>query len=85
MCASVLLYCYLPARVGPGTEFQVTPLIIEGEPGDVDLAGALEDPRGHEQTLALVRHNHIRLIGAVKLFISTKTSRGEEIVMSSKL
>ena len=34
--------CYLEPVVGPAPELHLAALIIEGEPGDVDLAGGLE-------------------------------------------
>jgi hypothetical protein len=39
--------------VGPGPELEVTALLVEGEPGDVDLAGGLEQAyRGESVDIA---------------------------------
>ena len=35
------VFLHLPARVGPGAKLEVTLLVVEGKPGDVDLARRL--------------------------------------------
>ena len=47
-------------------------LIVEGEPGDVDLTGGLEDAGGDVGAAPRVCHDHIGREGAVKLLISTE-------------
>ena len=63
---------YLPAGIGPGSKFEIAQLIVEREPGDVDLTGALEDPRRDVKALPVIGNDDICLKGSVKLFISTK-------------
>ena len=62
--------CDLPARVGPRAKLEVALLVVEGEPGDVNLARRLEDARRYEETVALVPHHNVRLVRPVKLLIS---------------
>ena len=62
---------HLKSIVGPTTEFELTFLVIEGEPGDVNFASALEDTRWQVIATAITPHHHIRLVRAVKLLIRT--------------
>ena len=62
--------CDLPARVGPRAKLEVALLVVEGEPGDVNLARRLEDARRYEETVALIPHHNVRLVRPVKLLIS---------------
>jgi hypothetical protein len=64
---------YLPPWIGPGSELQIAQLVVEREPGDVDLAGALEDPRRDVKALPVIRNDDICLKGTVKLLIRTVT------------
>ena len=57
---------YLIAVVGPRSELDHALLVVEGEPGDVDLARALEDARRDVGAEALVGHHHVRRICPVK-------------------
>ena len=41
-------------------------LIVEGEPGDVDGAGGLEDAGGDVGAEARAAHHHVRLVRRVK-------------------
>ena len=43
-CIDVELSSYVKSVVGPAPELQLAVLVIEGEPGDVDLTRGLEDP-----------------------------------------
>ena len=61
--------CDLPARVGPRAKLEVALLVVEGEPGDVDLAGGLEEAGGHVEATAVTAHNHIRLVSPIKLLV----------------
>ena len=40
------VFLHLPARVGPGAKLEVTLLVVEGKPGDVDLARRLKTIKG---------------------------------------
>ena len=42
-CIDGGLWSYVKSIVGPTSEFQFAVLVIEREPGDVDLTGGLED------------------------------------------
>ncbi len=61
--------CDLPARVGPRAKLEVALLVVEGEPGDVNLARRLEDPRRNIQASALIVDHHIGLVRPVELLI----------------
>ena len=52
----------------PRPKLEVTPLIVEGEPGDVDGAGTLEHPWGYPKALAIVRDHHVGAECRVKAF-----------------
>ena len=66
------LYNYLKTIIGPTPEFHLTILIIEGEPGDVDLAGGHEDPGRDVGADPLVGHHHVGGVGRVKSFTGTR-------------
>ena len=57
---------YIEAVVGPAAKLHLTVLVVEGEPGDVDLAGGHEDAGGDVGAQPLVRHHHISRVGSVK-------------------
>ena len=59
----------LPTRVGPGAKLEVTLLVVKGEPGDVDLAGGLEDARGDVEHGAVLGDHDVRLERPVESFI----------------
>ena len=58
----------------PGPELEVTGLVVEGEPGDVDLAGGLEDARRHVEHGPVRSGNNIRLERSVESLIRTDIS-----------
>ena len=60
---------YLPSVVGPATELEFAFLIIKREPCNVYLARALKDARRYVEAGALRGHHHVRLKGAVELFV----------------
>ena len=61
---------HLKPIVGPAAELHITVLVIEGEPGDVYLAGGLEDARGYVGAAAPIRHHHVGWEGPIKLLVS---------------
>ena len=61
---------HLEAIVGPAAELHITVLVIEGEPGDVYLAGGLEDAGWYVGAAARVRHHHVGRVRPVKLLVS---------------
>lgn len=61
---------HLEAVVRPTSELHVTVLVVEGKPGDVNLAGGLEDAGRDVGTLTLAGHHHIGGVRPVKRFIS---------------
>ena len=69
-CIDVELSSYVKSVVGPAPELQLAVLVIEGEPGDVYLAGGLEDARGYVGAAAPVSHHHVGGEGPVKLLVS---------------
>ena len=73
---------HLPAVVGPGAELKLALLVIEGEPGDVDLAGGLEDARRHVQAAAVVFHDDVCVIGAVEFLVGTATSESRRFLLA---
>ena len=62
---------YLKPVVGPTSKLHLTILIIEREPGDVDLAGGHEDPGGDVGALSLMGDHHVSWVGSVKGFTCT--------------
>ena len=60
---------YLETVIGPAPELHVAVLVVEGEPGDVDLASGLENAGGDVGAASLVRHHHVSRERPVKLFI----------------
>ena len=65
-------YNYLETIIRPTSKLHLTILIIEGEPGDVDLAGGHEDPGRDVGTETLVSDHHVCRIGPVKCFTRTE-------------
>ena len=65
-------YNYLEAVIGPTSKLHLTVLVIEGEPGDVDLAGGHEDARGDVCTTTTARHHHVCWISSIKSFTCTE-------------
>ena len=68
-------YNYLEAVIGPTSKLHLTVLVIEGEPGDVDLAGGHEDAGWDVGALALVCHHHVGGVRPVKCFTCTANNR----------
>ena len=66
----LILIPHLKPIVGPAAELHITVLVVEGEPGDVYLAGGLEDARGYVGAAAPVCHHHVGGEGPVKLLVS---------------
>ena len=65
-------WTYLEPIIGPATELHITVLVIEGEPGDVDLAGGHEDARGDVCTTTTAGHHHVCWISSIKSFTCTE-------------
>ena len=65
----LLTFHHLPPRVGPGSKLEVALLVVKGEPGDVDLAGGLEEAGGHVEATAVTAHNHIRLVSPIEFLV----------------
>ena len=57
---------HLEAVIRPTSELHLTVLVVEGEPGDVDLAGGHEDAGRDVRAQALVSHHHICWVRSVK-------------------
>ena len=67
----ILFLTHVKPVVRPAAKLHLAVLVVEGEPGDVDLAGRLEDARWNVSAHSLARHNHIRVIRPIKSFVST--------------
>ena len=65
-----LLSCllYLPAWVSPGSELQITQLVVKGKPGDVYQTCRFENARRDVRARARRRDNNIGRVGSVKRF-----------------
>ena len=74
-CTIVQPSPHLPPIVGPRAELHGTLLLVEREPGDVDLTGGLEDARRHVQTAAVVLHHDVCGVRAVEFVIGTGNRR----------
>ena len=68
----MLLIAHLGLVVSPRPELHVTELIVEGIPGDVNLAGGHEDSRWNVSAFAIAVNQHIGWICAQKQFIGTE-------------
>ena len=60
-------------------------LVVEWEPGDVDLAGGLEDARWDVGAHALACNNHIRVIRSIESLVSTGKSELSSVFQLVKL
>lgn len=57
--------------VGPGAELHLAVLLVEGEEGDVDAAGAFIDSRGHPFNSPVVEEVSLGQVGDCKVTVST--------------
>ena len=75
MLLLLLLLCcsHLAPVVGPAAELHLAVLVVEGEPGDVYLAGGLEDAGRYVGAAPRTRQHHIGRVRAVKGFVGTAT------------
>ncbi len=69
--ANSMIFSHLPAVVSPAAELHLAVLVVEGEPGDVDLAGGLEDAGGDVGAAPLARQHHVRRVRAVERLVRT--------------
>lgn len=53
----------------PRAEFQVALLHVEGEPADVDVAGALQDAGGDVLTVARRIHQHVGVESSIETLV----------------
>ena len=60
---------YLETVIRPAAKLHVAVLVVEGEPGDVDLTCGLEDAGGNVGAASHIRHYNIGRERPVKLFI----------------
>ena len=60
---------YLGPVIGPAAKLHVTVLVVEGEPGDVDLTRGLEDAGGNVGAASHICHHNIGRERPVKLLI----------------
>ena len=68
-----LFHSYLEPVVGPAPELHLAALVVEGEPGDVDLAGGLEHAGWDVFTETRARHHHVGREGRVKALAGAVT------------
>lgn len=57
--------------VCPTAEFQFAFLVVEWEPGDVNLASTFEDPWRLVVAAAVIADDYVRLVRTVEFFVST--------------
>lgn len=76
-------WSYLVAIISPASEFHFAPLVVEGKPGDVDLAGALEDAWWYVDAGAVVSYHHVRWVRAVEAFVGTTNKEVGTLFMDS--
>ena len=62
---------HLKPVVGPAAKLHLTVLVVEGEPGDVDLAGGHEDAGGDVGAEAVAGHHHVGWVGSIEQFAGT--------------
>ena len=63
---------HLKPVIRPTSKLHLAVLVVEGEPGDVNLAGGHEDAGGDVGALALRGHHHICWVGPIKCFTGTE-------------
>ena len=66
---------HLEPVICPASELHLAVLVVEGEPGDVDLAGGHEDARRDVGAFPLGGHHYICWIGAIKCFAGTEEGK----------
>ena len=59
---------HLKPVIRPASELHLAVLVVEGEPGDVDLAGGHEDAGRDVGAQPLVGNHHISRVGPIKGF-----------------
>ena len=62
---------YIEAVVGPTAKLHLTILVVEGEPGDVDLARGHEDAGGDVGAEPVAGHHHVCWIRSIEQFAGT--------------
>ena len=66
---------HLKPVICPASKLHLTVLVVEGKPGDVDLASRHEDAGGDVRAFPLRCHHHICWIGPIKCFAGTGRGR----------
>ncbi len=66
---------HLPTVVGPAAKLHLAVLVVEGEPGDVDLAGGLEDAGRYVGAAPLARQHNVRRVRPVEGLVRTDGER----------
>ena len=66
---------HLKPVIRPASELHLAVLVVEGEPGDVDLAGGHEDAGRDVGAQSLVGHHHISRVGPIKCFAGTEEGK----------
>ena len=67
---------YLESVIGPAPKLHLTALVVEGEPGDVDLAGGLEHAGRDVGAETRARHHHVCGERRVKALAGAVTQMG---------
>ena len=62
---------HLKPVICPASELHLAVLVVEGEPGDVDLAGGHEDAGGDVGAEAVAGHHHVGWVGSIEQFAGT--------------
>ena len=71
---------HLPPVIRPAAEFHLAVLVVEREPGDVDLAGGLEDAGGDVGAAPLTCQHHVRGVRSVEGLVRTDKPKKVEMV-----
>ena len=74
---TALVLTHLEPVVGPRSKLEVAALVIEWEPGDVNLARGLEDARRHIEHGALRRGHHVCLECSIKPLVGTERNSND--------
>lgn len=71
---------HLKAVVRPGAELHLAALVVEREPGDVDLARGLEDAGRHVQAAAVIAHHHVGRVRSVEALVGAVCRRQNIVI-----
>ena len=68
-CQPAPCSAYLKSVVRPAAKFHLALLVVEWEPGDIDLACAFKDTRWDVETTSVISHHHIGWICSIEALV----------------